>query len=117
MTGLQRRAALARMSKVDLINRVIYLERTVAAYQEQASMSAHIIVNFEDADREIRHEFLPVAGHPDDDECTYREDGTDATYCGESRDAHATDRENGDPRESATRIWQTTNRENGSDHA
>lgn len=46
-------------------------------------------------DRDIRHEFLPVAGHPDDDECTYREDGTDATYCGESRDAHATDREDG----------------------
>ncbi len=28
------------------------------------------------------HDFLPVAGHPDDDECTYRSDGTDATYCG-----------------------------------
>lgn len=28
------------------------------------------------------HDFLPVAGHPDDDECTYRADGTDATYCG-----------------------------------
>lgn len=30
-----------------------------------------------------RHEFLGVSGHPDDDECTYRADGTDATYCGE----------------------------------
>lgn len=29
------------------------------------------------------HNFLPVAGHPDDDECTHRSDGTDATYCGE----------------------------------
>lgn len=28
------------------------------------------------------HDFQPVAGHPDDDECTYRSDGTDATYCG-----------------------------------
>ena len=28
------------------------------------------------------HDFLPVKGHPDDDECTYRSDGTDATYCG-----------------------------------
>lgn len=28
------------------------------------------------------HDFLPVAGHPDDDECTHRSDGTDATYCG-----------------------------------
>ena len=34
------------------------------------------------------HEFLPVAGHPDDDECTYRADGTDATYCGLPRYAH-----------------------------
>jgi hypothetical protein len=34
------------------------------------------------------HPFLPVNGHPDDDECTYREDGTDATYCGEPRAAH-----------------------------
>lgn len=35
-----------------------------------------------------RHAFEPVAGHPDDDECTYREDGTDRTYCGEPREAH-----------------------------
>jgi hypothetical protein len=34
------------------------------------------------------HDFLPVAGHPDDDECTYRSDGTDATYCGDKRAAH-----------------------------
>lgn len=35
------------------------------------------------------HDFQPVAGHPDDDECTYRADGTDEMYCGEPRDAHA----------------------------
>lgn len=34
------------------------------------------------------HEFLPVNGHPDDDECTFRADGTDATYCGMTRDEH-----------------------------
>ncbi|MDR6861954.1 hypothetical protein [Phycicoccus sp. 3266] len=34
------------------------------------------------------HEFLPVAGHPDDDECTFRSDGTDATYCGRPSDEH-----------------------------
>lgn len=34
------------------------------------------------------HDFLPVNGHPDDDECTHRADGTDATYCGEPRAAH-----------------------------
>ena len=28
------------------------------------------------------HVFSPVLDHPDDDECTYRADGTDATYCG-----------------------------------
>lgn len=28
------------------------------------------------------HAFRPVSGHPDDDECTNRSDGTDATYCG-----------------------------------
>lgn len=28
------------------------------------------------------HDFIGVAGHPDDDECTHRVDGTDATYCG-----------------------------------
>jgi hypothetical protein len=28
------------------------------------------------------HEFRSVNGLPDDDECTYRSDGTDATYCG-----------------------------------
>ena len=30
----------------------------------------------------IDHDFVPVLGHPDDDECTYRSDGTDDTYCG-----------------------------------
>lgn len=34
------------------------------------------------------HDFLPVAGHPDDDECTHRADGTDATYCGRPRREH-----------------------------
>lgn len=34
------------------------------------------------------HGFLPVAGHPDDNECTYRSDGTDATYCGEPEESH-----------------------------
>lgn len=34
------------------------------------------------------HDFLPVAGHPDDDECSHRSDGTDATYCGLTRDEH-----------------------------
>lgn len=38
----------------------------------------------------IDHDFRPVAGHPDDDECTYRSDGTDATYCGLTRDEHGT---------------------------
>ncbi|MCW2287019.1 hypothetical protein EDF60_1670 [Leucobacter luti] len=28
------------------------------------------------------HAWVGVAGHPDDLECTHREDGTDATYCG-----------------------------------
>lgn len=34
------------------------------------------------------HAFQPVNGHPDDDECTYRADGTDATYCGHPKAAH-----------------------------
>ena len=34
------------------------------------------------------HGFLPVAGHPDDNECTYREDGTDDTYCGQPEQDH-----------------------------
>lgn len=37
------------------------------------------------------HDFLPVRGHPDDDECTYRDDGTDATYCGEPEARHSSD--------------------------
>jgi hypothetical protein len=37
----------------------------------------------------LGHEFVPVAGHPDDDECTHREDGTDATYCGQPEAAHS----------------------------
>lgn len=36
------------------------------------------------------HGFQPVAGHPDDDECTHREDGTDDTYCGRPRSCHTT---------------------------
>jgi len=34
------------------------------------------------------HDFLPVLGHPDDDECTHRPDGADATYCGRARGDH-----------------------------
>ncbi|WP_165640078.1 hypothetical protein [Mycobacteroides abscessus] len=37
------------------------------------------------------HDFLPVNGHPDDDECTYRADGTDSRYCGESERLHGYD--------------------------
>jgi hypothetical protein len=40
-------------------------------------------------ERVMDHDFLPVAGHPDDDECTHRSDGTDLTYCGEPEAAHA----------------------------
>lgn len=36
----------------------------------------------------ITHDFIGVAEHPDDDECTHREDGTDATYCGATESAH-----------------------------
>lgn len=34
------------------------------------------------------HDFQPVSGHPDDYECTYRNDGTDLTYCGRTKDEH-----------------------------
>ena len=34
------------------------------------------------------HPYLPVAGHPDDPECTHRIDGTDATYCGQIEEQH-----------------------------
>jgi hypothetical protein len=37
----------------------------------------------------LDHDFRPVAGHPDDDECTHRSDGTDATYCGLTSAQHA----------------------------
>jgi hypothetical protein len=40
------------------------------------------------ADFPLGHEFKPVMGHPDDDECTFRSDGTDLTYCGEPRSSH-----------------------------
>jgi len=36
----------------------------------------------------LGHEFVGVLGHPDDNECTHREDGSDATYCGEPDYAH-----------------------------
>jgi hypothetical protein len=38
---------------------------------------------------DLGHGFLPVNGHPDDDECTFRNDGTDLTYCGEPKASHA----------------------------
>ena len=34
------------------------------------------------------HGFIGVDGHPDDDECTFREDGTDETYCGAGEHEH-----------------------------
>jgi hypothetical protein len=43
------------------------------------------------------HEFLPVNGHPDDDECTHRSDGTDDTYCGLTRAEHPATAEGSDP--------------------
>jgi len=36
----------------------------------------------------VGHHFLGVYGHDDDDECTFRADGTDATYCGLTDAAH-----------------------------
>lgn len=38
--------------------------------------------------KRIDHPFIAVAGHEDDDECTHREDGTDATYCGQQAYHH-----------------------------
>ncbi|WP_114589377.1 hypothetical protein [Microbacterium arborescens] len=46
-------------------------------------------VECDEADRIHDHAYLPVAGHPDDPECTHRADGTDATYCGRAEDEHA----------------------------
>lgn len=40
----------------------------------------------------LDHGFVGVAGHPDDDECTDRWDGTDATYCGRPEAAHVAPR-------------------------
>lgn len=37
---------------------------------------------------DTRHDFVPVAGHPDDDECTHRQDGCDLLR-GTARCAHA----------------------------
>lgn len=37
----------------------------------------------------IDHLYEGVAGHPDDDECTHRSDGTDETYCGRPEAEHA----------------------------
>jgi hypothetical protein len=37
----------------------------------------------------LDHIYQGVAGHPDDDECTFRADGTDETYCGRTRNQHA----------------------------
>lgn len=34
------------------------------------------------------HVYWPVNGHPDDNECTHRADGTDDTYCGEPKEDH-----------------------------
>jgi len=34
------------------------------------------------------HPFLPVDGHPDDNECTHRSDGTEDTYCGLPEEEH-----------------------------
>ncbi len=36
----------------------------------------------------VAHSWVGVAGHPDDPECAHREDGTDATYCGEPEYRH-----------------------------
>jgi len=41
------------------------------------------------AGQALDHDYIGVAGHPDDDECTHRADGTDATYCGEPDRHHA----------------------------
>lgn len=44
---------------------------------------------------EAGHDFVGVAGHPDDDECTHRADGTDTTYCGRTSAEHESDAHSG----------------------
>lgn len=78
-------------------------------YGEQLQMSiegcsgkhADIQLDEEPEPLDLGHEFLPVNGHPDDDECTHRADGTDNTYCGEPKAAHgsALGLDGGDPDE------------------
>lgn len=58
-----------------------------ASVVKLASM-ASTLQRLKPTEQELNHGFLPVNGHPDDDECTHRADGTDATYCGEPEAAH-----------------------------
>ena len=51
------------------------------AMSEQTDPLAQLILD---------HPFKPVAGHTDDDECTFRSDGTDDTYCGQPEHRHET---------------------------
>ena len=56
--------------------------------RDQKAMIFHLVESHQPSESELDHDFLPVAGHSDDDECTHRSDGTNSTYCGEPRAAH-----------------------------
>lgn len=51
-----------------------------------------VTVHTDPADGGVQdHDYQPVAGHPDDNECTHRADGTDKTYCGRPDYEHEVD--------------------------
>ena len=56
-------------------------------------MTDNLTLSADETEMPHDHAFLPVAGHPDDDECTWRSDGTDETYCGWPAAAHDFDAE------------------------
>ncbi|MFF2621220.1 hypothetical protein [Oerskovia jenensis] len=86
------------MSQTTTTNRVWFLYNATRAIAERLGLTLDPIdglpVTSPDnsttspAPDPTHHEFTGVAGHPDDDECTYRADGTDDTYCGAREASH-----------------------------
>ena len=58
-----------------------------ALHPVDPTLIGRIVAHADDA-LPLGHHFIGVRAHPDDDECTFRADGTDATYCGETEASH-----------------------------
>ena len=71
------------ITTAEVVERLRAVRRWVAKVMKSGTWAGEILPTI------TGHTFVPVSRHYNNDECAYRADGTNNTYCGGRRDRHA----------------------------